>query len=545
MIINPIHAQDSSATIWKRTTAARGDYMHTEGTFCNFTSAIASETIPNFSKQYGDYDWSYYTAHPEEDPNGKKDTEKFSLNVGDDVVEPLTDPFSTVAVTKGGYYGHFINAAKYGQTPDEEWKDYWVKLKISYNIPQSELPENFDPDKLPQNAQLTLYFHDPDFSNMYESCTDPPSNPNAYNLDKTGRNKGLDNEIDPIKNKFYSGFWWESGNPHRNDLIDKNYKDLKPDPILKIPVRDLPSNPGYINVFFRTERYGGNNYVPKAILGIPSCYMWDKLDKEIVVWKKYPIFVTYLQTDLESKNGSVRQSITSLEIPDKPIAEYIKRSFDDGFIFTFVQHEEMLKFGSYHTETDYYTWLYTYIGGKFMKYWGKPDTFSLSWMHDLSNIDSSFHDWSFNRDIVNNIHLIISSEGFEEDNIGGYSTMFSWLIGESDNENPVCIVHSSLGSEKLTFNTIHELGHTIGHLDHFPIYLSDLKNLSVMNYLWEESDGYPFTEQIVPLKNGRSTTYNWPVLTFNTDHAMMLREGSILQHISPKWAGFYFRRSQP
>ena len=33
----------------------------------------------------------------------------------------------------------------------------------------------------------------------------------------------------------------------------------------------------------------------------------------------------------------------------------------------------------------------------------------------------------------------------------GYSTMFSWLIGESDNENPVCIVHSSLGSEKLTF----------------------------------------------------------------------------------------------
>ena len=120
--------------------------------FCNFTSAIASETIPNFSKQYGDYDWSYYTAHPEEDPTGKKDTEKFSLNVGDDVVEPLTDPFSTVAVTKGGYYGHFINAAKYGQTPDEEWKDYWVKLKISYNIPQSQLPENFDPDKLPQNA---------------------------------------------------------------------------------------------------------------------------------------------------------------------------------------------------------------------------------------------------------------------------------------------------------------------------------------------------------------------------------------------------------
>ncbi len=546
---------------WDFAAVVNDDYMKEYDETCNWTKEIDKEhKVPNLAWKEGVISQSYFIAHPELDPPTENWIESQFKIEYDEQKGPSPETLHTPIVDYSGRTIHFINDAKYTTDLSEEWKNYWIKLKVKFKL---DMPPGVP---IPNNVRLVLYLYDPELdvsgfdepTNKYAvEAQKPYFSPYQGDIDKSDNQpeergpdttwSGFDTRDIPKDTVDYGVTYDEEDRP----IYHYSYNDFSPKyHRLDVSLNELKdkivttSDGQELTVYFRTCRYGGNNYRVKGMIGIPTCYRWYELTKEtgpIEVWKKYPLYFSQLY--------SVGAAEFKYKVVDERMVKEIKGSFDDTFCWVF-------------PEPGKYQFIQITDDVELMN--KIPIYNSLKWGTEISNYYCEFHQWSL-PDVVNNIHIILYPYQLDDPDVGGFSNYlnFNW---ESD---PFAVISMEATKKKwqtgfplfLNHNIIHEIGHTIGHLSHQPksnkknVLTGSYEDVSVMNYyeayIENDTNHYPwitFYEKLPQPDGFVYTNHNGseqPVNTFSLIHNQKLREGFQDFSIPEKWSGFYYRRSNP
>ena len=478
---------------------------------------------------------------------------------------PASDPeqLHTPVCDWNGRTVHFINDAKYTTDLSEDWKNYWVKLKVKFKL---EIPPG---TTIPENVRLILYIYDPDGD---QSGFSEPTNLYAvFKLNHFGRT-GLDgkdcDDNQPEGGVFRSDKCWSgfdlrdipeatveppnAGYSYIDFMPNYNFGQLN---ISLAGIKDKIVSNGSdheLTVYFRTCRHGGNNYRIKDIIGVPSCFRWYELTeqngavKPLEVWKKYPVFFTGLTIDDTVYN-----------------VQYTTYTWD----FIGAVQENLI--GVYD---DTFCYVYPYIPGAKQLNGGtelimNEHTNFVDW-YRMINQKVGYHTRSADLSLKNNVHVILYPEelfaggGSRE----GVSSWYPDILGNSgDTNEPTCIVEVDQGNNLIydlkiniySYRIIHELGHTIGHLEHWSYCKPDIipwsRYVSVMNEPpfnstqkggWE-NNGYTYEDYPYDyLDNRQGLLKEGRVLWFHKGHNFEMRFGANRQS-SDKGKYFYYWRSKP
>lgn len=526
--------------------------------------------MPNLARLHGSSKFTEYVANPEKQPPATAKNESiFKIEIDPGTypdIDNFDDPFSTVAKIPGGY-AHFINAAKYGQTPDETWKNEWVKLKITLNIPGIENYIN----KIPKDLGVWLYYEDPDLDDSWDS---PPSNPNdlrTVEFDPSGVGVGKDNipeSTDPLSipnmlaNDQATLYQKDSAGFNINNvetvLVGPN-SAIRSLYISRDEYLSLCNYKGELTAYFRTGKYGGNNYKIKAIVGVPSCFMWDDIDT-INVWTKYTVFVSTIKgtvPNIQANNPSISSDYWNIA------SKNLKGGFDDGFAYVIRDKNDQTKAYTHHETSP------TYVV--------KPSKIST---------DCKFQERSSVEDkkIVHNLHLAFYPFLIEGSDYDNKDKIITTAISDKDCNTLVISteyykkyfphISNSKNPQKdwsteMAATCLHEFGHLIPYLS--PQYLGhapyEKEDPNIMNYSYCWDDLFPGDPYYQDRNNNgklespswfsrkqiliiRSMTKGQPSLEFdypgseeNPPNWVKFKYGDIPRPL--KYPGYFIRRTQP